>query len=334
MLSIARCVLAVSLWSGTLLIQAPCLAQSPSRDCRDWLAEHQTLDLEYIDELLIVPCTEAAQQIIDHVQGKLDARRTVLQASFADMAPAPVDGRPRFSELNWESLDQYQQSLSQIRDLVGIKAALNAGQLTEARSLLQRMKSARRQQDTAIEDLWQIYRLDVIAATLDQTYFRLLAVPVRVDAPAKEWSVQAPGCVDVEPNETARFPAPDVADALVAMNRHDEAMVAFLVEHWTEAAARLELPWRLRQLAEAIYGPESSAAAFESALASIRIDQDPNGRTASLSMFGVWLPLPVAVLESPDPHALDVGAAAVPRHDYTLAEYEAALRASWASSAH
>jgi hypothetical protein len=86
---------------------------------------------------------------------------------------------------------------------------------------------------------------------------------------------------------------PTNADAWVAVGRPDLALNALLAQQWVSGLALGVLPPHLRETAERFLGPGTYVDEVERALAGIQISEGPDGRRATLPLFGESLPLPL-----------------------------------------
>jgi len=88
---------------------------------------------------------------------------------------------------------------------------------------------------------------------------------------------------------------PETEDAWIAVGREDLAVSSLLQRQWVEAMQLGMTPPRLREYGERVFGIDGYWREVESALAGIRIDDTPTGRTAFIPLLGQWLPLPTAI---------------------------------------
>ncbi len=86
---------------------------------------------------------------------------------------------------------------------------------------------------------------------------------------------------------------PIAADAWLGVNRPDLALNALLVDQWVSGLSLGMAPPRLREFGERFMGPGTYAREVERALAGIQILEGPDGRRATLPMFGELLPVPL-----------------------------------------
>jgi len=101
---------------------------------------------------------------------------------------------------------------------------------------------------------------------------------------------------------SSRWPERDFAgdqpsdiDAFIAVGEPDHAMALYLQRHWVDSIGELELPERLREVAEQVYGRAGATAEFEAALHSLEVRNEFLGQSLWIHLFGHWLPLPVSV---------------------------------------
>jgi len=132
-----------------------------------------------------------------------------------------------------------------------------------------------------------------IAAILDGA-----APPVRtaIAAPTADWTLQFGGCGT--PAMMFAFQAlrvPGEADAWLAVGRPEIALQSLIAEQWILAVSLGMAPPRLRELADRAIGNSRYEAEVDAALAAIRIEPRPDGRYASMPLFGIVVPLPLGV---------------------------------------
>lgn len=87
---------------------------------------------------------------------------------------------------------------------------------------------------------------------------------------------------------------PGSEDAWAAVGREELAIQHLLATQWNEGMSYGLAPPRLREFGERMLGKDGYDREVEAALASIRIDHSPLGRTAFIPLLGHWLPLPIA----------------------------------------
>lgn len=123
---------------------------------------------------------------------------------------------------------------------------------------------------------------------------------------------------------------PSVVDAYLAIGEPEVAIQELLAREWPVVGNELELPLRLRELAERAYGPDHAAARFAEALNSVEIRNDPLHKTARVQLFGLWLPLPVGEIRPAE--GTPPGSESLPDdpiHDYSVAELRTMLESEW-----
>ncbi len=121
------------------------------------------------------------------------------------------------------------------------------------------------------------------------------ATPARFDA-LPDWTLQFGFCgtpMLMFWHDTTDFP--ETEDAWIAVGREDLAVSSLLQRQWVEAMQLGTTPPRLREYGERMFGIDGYRREVESALAGIRIDDTPTGRTAFIPLLGQWLPLPTAI---------------------------------------
>lgn len=86
---------------------------------------------------------------------------------------------------------------------------------------------------------------------------------------------------------------PNVAEAWLAMGERELALREFLRLNWLDSATMLSLPLGFRDVVETLYGPSQANAEFAAALNTITINDTAFGKSASITLFGYQLPLPI-----------------------------------------
>jgi len=314
----ARTGLALILLLPITLMSSSVLADHAS-DCRQ-LQEtiaHAPRDLLDNTEFGFLPCPEISLLLIDRELAAIEADPAAwMQENEEDLA----------------FMEETRMELAITRFGPLLKAELQRRNRLAALATLDTIDSAGRVRESPWDD--EGTSLPTIKAVLQGT-----VRPIIGPAPA------APNL----PWEINRYPrtcgtgiymammyqmsAPLEADAWVAVNRTDMALARYLDEFWLDAAEEATVPLRLRELAERHYGEKRANIEFETALAGIRIDDGPLGRSASIPLFGRWLPLPVAVIQHPMREYVEQGDAKVApppdRTEWTENALAESLRASW-----
>lgn len=314
----ARTGLALILLLPITLMSSPVLADHTS-DCRQLQAaiEHAPRDLLDNTEFGFLPCPEISLLLIDRE----------LAAIEADPAAWMEE-----NEEDPASMEETRNELAVTRFGPLLKAELQRRDQPAALATLDTIDRA----DKARESPW------------DDEGSSLATIKAVLQGKVRPITGPAPAAPNL-PWELNRYPrtcgtglymammyqmsAPLEADAWVAVNRTDMALARYLDEFWVDAAEDATVPLRLRELAERHYGEQRANIEFETALAGIRIDDGPLGRSASIPLFGRWFPLPVAVIQHPmREYDTDGDAKAGPppeRTEWTENTLAESLRASW-----
>lgn len=170
--------------------------------------------------------------------------------------------------------------------LARVRVDLRHGRLADAEAHLLQAR-----EQIAADDDEDPARVDAMLAALRG----VAAPPVPTAAPDAPWILQFGWCGTpmVHYLMSARV-STSLADVQLATGHPEWAIQALLAEEWQVAMSMGVVPPRLRELADAAFGPGSYEREVESALAALRYQVMPGGEArADFPFFGLALPLPV-----------------------------------------
>lgn len=115
-----------------------------------------------------------------------------------------------------------------------------------------------------------------------------------IAAPQADWVLYQSGCgMGAAMFLTSATSMPSAADAWLARKEPELALQSLLQDSWIEAWSYGMTPPRLRELVERAWGPGVYEREVERALQQIEIEWTPQGRVATMPLFGLRLPLPL-----------------------------------------
>lgn len=266
-----------------LLVFVPTVHAGRAEDCRALIDHvHRVADMDSLD-LPATPCADASLALIDRMIA------TIERDPAAWM---------RDEEADLEEMTDTLERLQRNRLAPLLQSHLHAGRRQDALAVLDTMDQQRTGDDDFLggTDLWPRDTAALREILAGKVAPAILPPPT---APRHPWTVTqyhfrcGTGLYMAFMHDVM---AAQEADAWLAVGRSDVALSRYLDRAWLNWMTDRTLPPRTRDLAERLYGETGAANAFENAIAGIRVEEGPLGRSAQIPLFGRWLPLP-AILE-------------------------------------